>query len=597
MKYSKFKELKIKNFLSVGDEMITIKFQDAGNGRINVITGENLDKKNSSNGIGKSTIIEAFYYALFGKTIRDIKQAFIINNITKKTGEVSISLESGGKEYRIERQIKPNKVFVYVDGKDETSSTISTNGEFITELLGYPPEVFEYCVIMSMQNSAVFMKAKAGDKRKIIEQNLNLNKFAEMLKKINLELTEFKKQQLQLLSSINTSEKFIEESKKNITQLEISIEKQEEELTARKEKILSNIDNISKEKKKLEEQIFKGETAISISKDENAFYISEVEKLNVLNKNMDMYTNDFKIHAAKVMDMKNRKGSCEHCKRPFTEHDNELIQKEIADGLDKCKKLKEQIVYSKALIELQIESNKNTLKRKDMYNEYKDIIEKKKYDLKNVEMSLKLYNEQLNDIKPNILFEQNLKDLSLELKTNILQLEKSKKNLEKINIEINVIEKAKFILGDDGIKTVLIERVIDIFNSLINKYLNEFESHYYIVFDKYFESTITSLSNIEVSYDNLSGAERKYIDIAIMLAFADLKKVQSNVETNILIFDELLDSAVDSNGINNIVDSLKKRHENVFIISHRKECKSIADDTGGECIFLVKENGITRKMG
>jgi len=207
MKKVQFNSVKIQNFLSVGKDPLTIDFQNG----INLITGENKDK-GGKNGIGKSSILEAIYWCLFGNTIRDIKNDKIIHNLSKKDCKVSLNFEVVTEKhvtpYTIERSLEPSKVTITAHNQqrdiDMTLSTMPETNSFIKELLGATEEVFQNAVIMSANNTVPFMAQKKTDKRKFIEGILNLNIFSDMLLKARGDYNDFKKQNDSLSSNFIT---------------------------------------------------------------------------------------------------------------------------------------------------------------------------------------------------------------------------------------------------------------------------------------------------------------------------------------------------------------------------------------------------------
>jgi DNA repair exonuclease SbcCD ATPase subunit len=230
-----FKSLTIKNFLSVGETPVTISFQPG----VNVITGTNYDKEDSKNGVGKSTIADALYFALFGTTIRELSKDLIVNSFTKKKCEVvlDIDIENGNglSQYRITRTINPTKCHMTKNGEDVTRSTMAKTNEYIQRLVLSNGKIFQNSVIMTINNTVPFMAQSKIDKRKFIESILSLEIFSEMLSKAREEHNTLKKDYEVLFTKVEGIEKgykfnkeqldtFEENKKQKVTELEKRID-------------------------------------------------------------------------------------------------------------------------------------------------------------------------------------------------------------------------------------------------------------------------------------------------------------------------------------------------------------------------------------
>ena len=181
MKYINFNTIKISNFLSVGKKPIEINFQTG----LNIITGVNKDKEDRRNGVGKSTVADAIHFAIFGETIREVSKDFIVNSVNKKNTyvELHFSINENNKtnNYRIVRKLKPTKCYLFINSIDVTESTIPNTSKKIKNILSCSPEVFQNCVIMSLNTTLPFMAQKRVEKRKFIEGMLKLEIFSDML--------------------------------------------------------------------------------------------------------------------------------------------------------------------------------------------------------------------------------------------------------------------------------------------------------------------------------------------------------------------------------------------------------------------------------
>jgi len=267
MKKINFKNISIQNFLSVGNECLKLNFKSG----ISLITGVNKDK-DSKNGCGKTTILDALYWAIFGNTIRDIKKDKIVHDHSKETCSVDlefdiIGLDGSVVEYKIERTLNPSKVHLYKKEVDTTYSTIQKTDEAILELMGANEELFRNSVIMSLDNTLPFMAQKKVEKRKFIEGILQINIFSDMLLKVRSDYNENKKNFEILTNKFTEKQKtisfFEEQKRKNEEIKKQKIEILQNKIKENEEKLKTNENkNLLDAKYKIEESLKKTEDAI-----------------------------------------------------------------------------------------------------------------------------------------------------------------------------------------------------------------------------------------------------------------------------------------------------------------------------------------------
>ena len=190
MKKVVFKTLKVKNFLSIGKTPVVVDFQKG----LNIITGINKDLMDRQNGTGKSSLVDSFYFALFGETTRELKKEFVVNNLTNETAEVSLTFSIDKNEYEIIRTIKPSKLNLFENGQDVSRDSISNTTEYILSILNLTPEIFTNCICLSINSTIPFMAQKKLEKKKFIEGIFNLDVFSRMNSNLKEEYVEVKKE-------------------------------------------------------------------------------------------------------------------------------------------------------------------------------------------------------------------------------------------------------------------------------------------------------------------------------------------------------------------------------------------------------------------
>ena len=575
MKNVLFKTLSVKNFFSISEPELKIDFSKG----INLITGENSDN-GTRNGVGKSSLIEAVFWCLFGNTIRDIKADKIIHNHSKKTCEVQLSFDfqSSDKnldEYKITRSLNPSKVQVLCNDKDITLSTIPANNTFIKDLIGASEELFTNAVIMTANNTMPFMAQKKIDKRKFLEGVFNLNIFTEMLLKARSDFNESKKEHDILCNSFLNEQKNLEifekQSKKYIEQKELKIKNYNDEII----KIKNDIDTIKNniiDIIDLNEKINKNnekikELDVFLSKKDKS-----IEDLN--NQNTEIRIKISQIQKD-IENLSKKKETCPVCNRKYAIEEINLVEKKLLSLINDLQDLEKS--QKNILSEIQTQKQKKT----EIKNLIDQIREKNK-NLESLKRSEELKEEKIKNLLSKIAdYDKFIKDLQKEKDPSLEEIEKINKNIEDLNEkiklskkELSILENVKFVLSEEGVKTYIVKKLLDVLNKKLNFYLNKLDAPCTCTFNEQFEETITNLNGKDCSYFNFSGGERKRIDLAVLFMFQDILRFYSKTFFSLSIYDELFDSAIDEAGIEKVLDILRKKVDNqgemVYIVSHNK---------------------------
>lgn len=596
MKKVNFKKISIKNFLSFGSNPVELEFKKG----LHVITGVNRDKSDRQNGIGKSAMMESLHFAIFGKTLRDIKKDLIPNNYTNGTCEVILHFEVINCEskinYKLVRTINPSKLFLYKEGEDITRDSIKNTEEYLHALINASESIFENCVIMTVNNMIPFMAKSKVDKRKFIEGIFNLDIFSRMLSVVRDEYNETKRfYEIELtkmegvdnnLNSLNTQKNNVLNSRKNkldvyqnrkVSNIEEKDKLQKElekELINNLEEIKNNINKLKKGKDLLDKKIF---SLIEIKSDYSS-------KINVLES-------DYKKIGTS-------ESKCPVCLRSIEEHDKQMVKEEKNKILNDVAGLKESVLKT----EEEITDNKQN--KKKLETAIEKLVEKVKMFAVN-EQKRKSINDRIKQL--DIWLSQldgdieEMKSIKTDFDDEIIKIEgvlkDVKDSVNKYRYNMNLLETVKFILAEEGVKSYIVSKILVMFNERIRYYLSRLDANCLCNFNQYFEEEIINEKNKICSYNNFSAAERKTIDMACMFSFMDMRKLQGDVTYNVAIFDELFDSSFDSKGLENVTKIIKERvdkyDECVLVISHRKE--SINEATG-DVIFLEKKDGVTTKL-
>ena len=596
MKKVNFKKLSIVNFLSVGEEPVTVEF----NKGLHVITGKNKDKPDRRNAIGKSTIADALYFAIFGETLRELKKDLIPNNLTNGKTHVELDFEldspRGKNNYKIIRTLSPSKVLIFKDGVDRTRDSIKNTTSYINRVLSASPSIFQNCVIMTVNNAVPFMAKNKIEKRKFIEDIFGMEVFSTMLAALRNEYNDISREhdtQLTKLEEIEKAYKNYEDQKQRILQTRKD----------KKKKYLTRQENNTEEKEKLEKELEEVEE-INVRKIKNQ--ISALEEAAQdqdvrIETNLEAVARNKALASTRKENYKKMgtdKEKCPVCLRSVEEHDTDHIAKEKVKLKKSIHEAVEDIKnYSDGLKELKIRKERFLKAINECRNKISEA-RLQEQGKRNIEQRIEQLDEWQKELKDDLkAIKSTETDFDLLIIDTKQRVDKLEKKVKKFRNELAKLDIVKYIVSEEGVKSYIVNKLLDLLNSKLLHYLKRLDSNSICIFNEYFEEEILNEKNKVCSYFNFSGAERKSIDLACLFTFSDIRRLQGGVQYNIAIYDELFDSSFDEKGIELITRILQDRVEELdecaIVISHRKE--SIKAVTG-DVIYLEKENGITRRL-
>jgi chromosome segregation ATPase len=599
MKKIKYKKLSVQNFLSIGNDAIEVDFHKG----LNLVTGVNIDNPERKNAVGKSSLMSAYFFALFGETIGKIKNEFIVNNVTKGKGKIELLFDVettvGTQSYKIVRQVKPSKVELWKSDEDITRDSIANTNKYICDLLSTNSVIHKSCDIMTLSDTTPFMLKNAAEKRKFIEDIFGIEIFGLMLKDLKKLITENK-------NDMNISTAVMEELKTSIAAYEsqlAEIEKQkserEEIFNLRKSELESKLDKTQSMLDELPAPL--NIDALNIEESRILKAIDQIDdKIAALMTEMADKNKDIKYAQREIAKMSNvdEGVQCESCLQNI-EHDHVALLESLV-----AKHNLDIATYSTEVKALQVnidiwKTKKTTLQSVLTQNANKKATEKENSQ-RRVYLNERLleYRESLDNLKldeesstfSTDAFVKNIKT-SVEKKTDLdTKITTHKQNDADYDI-------CKFVLGEEGVKSFVVKKLLDMLNCTIAKYLKDLGMPIKCKFDEYFDEEISNGKNKKFSYSNLSGAERRSVDIACVLSFSDMRRKINGVSSNVEFYDEIFDGAFDERGLDLLIgvlkDRISKNNMSVYAISHRKETLKHID---GEIVNLEKENDITRRV-
>jgi DNA repair exonuclease SbcCD ATPase subunit len=543
-----FEKVRWKNFLSTGNQFTEI---DLNRNETTLIIGEN--------GAGKSTVLDALCFALFGKPFRTISKSQLVNTVNNMEAVVEIEFSIASRKYKVIRGIKPNKFEIWQNDKMLNQEANNRDYQKILEqqILKLNYRSFTQVVILGSSTFIPFMQLKARFRREVVEDLLDIKIFSTMnmilkqrLKDLVVELQEVDYNYKLCNEKITMQETYIKDIKNNAG---VIIETKQNDYHSNSLMLDEKVNN----KKKLEET-------------QKGLFESVTDQINIESK--DVKLKDLRSTLIEKKKEKDRMikflsenedcPACEqHIDKDFKDKMIDIKKDEsnnILDGLykmeselDKTQSRLHEIVKVTNNIQdnsIQIAQLNTSIKESEKYQE-------------------RLSNEitELEKSTINNSDEEKLKTL----KTEFDDIEKSRKDLREEKI---YKEASRAMLQDTGIKTKIIKQYLPIMNQLINKYLASMEFYVNFTLNENFDETIKSRFRDNFNYASFSEGEKMRIDLALLFTWRAIAKMKNSTNTNLLILDEIFDSSLDSAGTDEFLKILNTLEgENVFVISHKQD--------------------------
>ena len=542
-----FKKARWKNFLSTG----------------NTFTEIELDRNNTSliigeNGAGKSTILDAMCFGLFGKAFRGISKPLLVNSVNGSGTLVEIEFNIGSKDFLVRRGIKPNVFEIYVDGKmyNQDANVRDYQKHLEQQILKLNYRSFTQVVILGSSTFIPFMQLKSRHRREVVEEILDIQIFSLM----NMIL----KQELKTLST-------------DIREIDYAKSLAEEKIALQEEyisQLKKNKDKIVKEKVELlsgnEEEIFMRQGESDLLKEENDKAVKSIVDKSKLNKKLtklydikSTLVEKHKSHATMVGFFESN-DDCPTCEQHIDEIFKEtMIEKRQGDAdklMKGLKDLEDEIVYTGDRLE-EITDIAVKIREKEVN------IAKNKSSIEQLEKFNANLVKEMNELAEEGGITKKDRDKLKELKSDLkgIDVERSKLLEEQVYSETT-----RSMLQDTGIKTKIIKQYLPIMNRLINTYLTSMEFYVNFTLNENFEETIKSRFRDEFTYSSFSEGEKMRIDLALLFTWRAVAKMKNSTNTNLLILDEIFDSSLDGTGTDEFLKILNTLEgENVFVISHK----------------------------
>ena len=544
-----FKSISWKNFLSTGNHKTEVSFIDHNT---NLIIG--------NNGSGKSTILDALTFSLFGKPFRKINKAQLINVVNEKDCLVEVVFEVNNVEWKVERGIKPAIFKVWMDGKvlDQHSSSTDQQKWFEQNVLKMNYKAFTQIVILGSSTFVPFMQLSAKDRRDVIEDLLDIRIFSNMnivlkdkIKSVRDEMKVLELKKESLLDKVKMQEDFIEELESRGKE---NIDRKENKITS----LLTEENDLMNDNIRL------------------------TEELDDFQKVLQSYTGA----TEKLREYGNLKGKISNKVATLTKEHKFFTQNTVCPTCTQS--IEEDFRINK------IDDVQN--KAKELQSGYKELEEaikkeeerERQFTVVSKEITSLTYGISQNNVKINGC-QRQIRDLESEIQRITDQLANRSVENEKLasfqdNLKTTYDELISFkdtlnyydfsyrLLKDGGVKTKIIKKYLPLINQQVNRYLQMKDFYINFTLDEEFNETVQSPIHEDFSYASFSEGEKMRIDLALLFTWREVARMKNSVNTNLLIMDEVFDSSLDGFGTDEFLKIIRFviKDANIFVISHKE---------------------------
>jgi len=580
----KIKDLTVKNFMSVGNQTQAVNFDKEN---LTLVLGENLDQggddSGSRNGTGKTTIVNALSYALYGNALTNIKKDNLINKINNKNMLVTLTFDKDGTEYRIERGRKPNVLQFFVNNQaQDTEETDDAQGDMretqrdLDDLLGMSHDMFRHIVALNTYTEP-FLSMKANDQRVIIEQLLGitlLSEKAEGLKEMIRTTKDNIYQENADIEAAKKSNEKIQQSIDSLTSRQNAWNTQHEEEVEKIARAIVELENVD-----IDVELTK-HTDLKLFEEQTA----KLKSLNKERATLDSATaqaeRSVKKYADELAKLKDKK--CHACEQELHDHKHEEMSATAVKHLEEAQRYSDKVASDLTKIMKEIKAIGEVPGRPNTYYDTVEQALKHQNNLKTLETQLTIkagdldpYQEQIDELRHTAM-----QDISWDHVNELNTLKDHQEFLLKL-----------LTSKDSFIRKKIIDQNLAYLNNRLTYYLDKMGLPHTVVFQNDLSVIITQLGQ-DLDFDNLSRGERNRLILGLSWSFRDVwESLYQSI--NLLFVDELVDNGLDASGVEGALAVLKKmareRKKNIFLISHKDELIGRVNNV----LKVIKENGFT----
>jgi DNA repair exonuclease SbcCD ATPase subunit len=580
----KLKNLTVRNFMSVGNQTQAVDFDKES---LTLVLGSNLDlggdDTGSRNGTGKTTMINALSYALYGQALTNIKKENLINKINGKAMLVTVEFEKNGNKYRIERGRKPNVLKLFVndnqlkteDSEDESQGDSRETQKAIEEMLEMSHTMFKHLVALNTYTEP-FLSMRAADQREVIEQLLGITQLSEKAEALKLLVKESK-------DNIATEELKITAIKTANANVQKSIDSLQLKSSAWENKQQSELENLGRAIVNLEavdieaELVAHGALQLWIETDNKVRGLAKQK--STLDSAVSQAEKTLSKYTKELESLGNKK--CHACEQELHDHKHEEMTATATQHFDEAHEYFQKMCAQLKQVTEEIEAIVQLKKPITFYDTEAEALGHKN-NLDSLEKSLvskadenNPYAEQIEELKKTAIQEVSWNQVNA-----LTRLRDHQEFLHKLLTN-----------KDSFIRKKIIDQNLTYLNKRLTYYIDKLGLPHQVVFQNDLSVEITQLGQ-DLDFDNLSRGERNRLILSMSFAFRDVwEGLYQSI--NLLFIDELVDAGMDAAGVESALSVLKKmareRNKNIYLISHKDELVGRVNNV----LRVVKENGFT----